>query len=71
MGETKKNNIQQTSEQDLWQEEAAMMHIFSRNRKNNLRTLLSLSRDTMARWLVPFSFHYQAFPNLGSSNRHS
>ena len=42
MGETKENNIQQTSEQDLWQEEAAMMHIFSRNRKNNLRTLLSL-----------------------------
>lgn len=42
MGETQENNIQQTSEQDLWQEEAAMMHIFSRNRKNNLRTLLSL-----------------------------
>ena len=42
MGETKENNIQQTSEQNLWQEEAAMMHIFSRNRKNNLRTLLSL-----------------------------
>ena len=42
MGETKENNMQQTSEQDLWQEEAAMMHIFSRNRKNNLRTLLSL-----------------------------
>ena len=42
MGETKENNRQQTSEQDLWQEEAAMMHIFSRNRKNNLRTLLSL-----------------------------
>lgn len=42
MGETKENNIQQTSEQDLWQEEAAMMHIFSRNRKSNLRTLLSL-----------------------------
>ncbi len=40
--DTKENNIQQTSEQDLWQEEAAMMHIFSRNRKNNLRTLLSL-----------------------------
>ena len=42
MGETKENNIQQTSEQNLWQEEAAMMHIFSQNRKNNLRTLLSL-----------------------------
>ena len=42
MGETQENSIQQTSEQDLWQEEAAMMHIFSRNRKNNLRTLLSL-----------------------------
>ena len=42
MGETQENSIQQTSEQDLWQEEAAMMHIFRRNRKSNLRTLFSL-----------------------------
>lgn len=36
MGETQENSIQQTSEQDLWQEEAAMMHIFRRKRKSNL-----------------------------------
>jgi len=64
MGETKENNIQQTSEQDLWQEEAAMMHIFSRNRKNNLRTLLSLFKGHYGA-LVPFSFSLSSIPQPG------
>ncbi len=43
MSKTVENNKPlQWSEQDLWQEEADLMHIFRQNRKSNLRTLLSL-----------------------------
>lgn len=37
-----KNSLSQKSEQDLWREEAEMMHLFRQNRESNLRTLISL-----------------------------
>ena len=37
-----KNRLSQKSEQDLWREEAEMMHLFRQNRESNLLTLISL-----------------------------
>ena len=37
-----KNRLSQKSEQDLWREEAEMMHLFRKNRESNLLTLISL-----------------------------